>query len=898
MFTIQSILYQYPIGFGYIAGAQIYEQYTHHAMKQTMKKLLFSLFLLSPTLWVSGQFPATFDQDSFLFAPFWQGDTTQFYTVGGVLQLNNPSPASRNDTYLSVFAPTNTDSSTTWSFRVQLDFSPSSTNYAQVYLTSSSADLTDPLNGYFVRIGGISGTDDALELYRQDGLRETLLTSGAAGAVGNGPIAVWVEVTRNTTGNWSMAADYSGGKDPVLEATAVDTTYPEGLYSGLRCFYTATRNTAFGFDDLNVRPLTRDTIPPHLQEVIVQDTTRLLAVFNEPLSAASVTDNTFILTPGLEVVQQRLITPRQIELLLRPPLINATTYTLTAQNVEDLAGNRQNATAHSFDYLVGMVPAPGQLLLTEFFANPSPDLIDLPRAEYLELYNSSAAYLDLSTVRLSSGGTPEALPEYILPPNAYLTLTAPGQAPELSSLGPTLAVPSFPTLSNNGDLILLENEQDQILQHLNYTSNWLTGKAGSGVAALERIAFNRPTDCPANWLPSPSPRGGTPGQVNAVDTSALETTPPTLFSVRPLSSLELSVQFSETVTSAQALDPARYQLSGGLSILTIVPAEEAFILVLDGELKPGTVYELTISHLSDCLGNNIEAPLTAHFGLPEQPQPGDLLINELLFHPQSGGDDFLELYNASAKIIELEGLLIRNTQKTSGAIQSRITTGYLLFPGKYLVLTDDPADIRSRYLVPDTARILANDLPTLDSDAGNVTLYSGNTVLDAFDYSDNLHHALLDNARGVSLERLSPMLPTQAKGNWHSASAQVGFATPGYRNSQYVPQGRENSSSIFTLTRRTFSPDEDGFEDVLLLDYQTGRVGYLASIRIFDAEGRPVRELARNQLLATEGRLKWDGSRDSGERARTGIYLLWIEVFTPEGDKTITKEYCVLASRF
>lgn len=866
-------------------------------MKQSMKKLLFSLFLLYPTLSIYGQFPATFEQNDFAFAPLWQGDTSQFSLTGGMLQLDNQNPDSRNDTYLSVLAPTHTDSLTTWSWRVQLDFSPSSSNYARFYLAASVADLTGPLNGYFIRIGGISGSGDALELYRQDGLEEVLLASGTPGAVARDPVDVWVEVTRDTAGTWRVTADYTGSTNPVLEATAVDTTYKEGTYAGVRCLYTSTRNTAFRFDDLDVRPLVQDVTPPRLTDVRVQAADRLIAVFDEPLAASSVDENTFSLAPAWSISRVAPLSPTQFELTLGNPLDNATTYTLTARNVDDLSGNRQPESLLSFTYLVGSIPLPGQLLITEFFANPSTDLLSLPRTEYLELFNNSNDYLDLSTVRLGSGGTPEALPEYILAPGAYLTLADQDQAAALSALGPTLGVPSLPTLSNRGDDILIENASGQVLQQLTYTQNWLTGPAAAGLASLERIAFDLPADCPGNWESSSSVQGGTPGQPNAIRPDALETTPPTLFSVRPLSTMEISVRFSEPVDPVQAIDMNRYQLTGGLSVVSIVPTDHAFILVLDGELQAGTVYDLSIASLSDCLGNQTDAPLTARFGLPESPEPGDLLINEVLFHPQSGGEDFVELYNASAKIIELEGLVIRNAQKNTGAIQSRITTGYLLFPGAYVALTDDPADIRMRYPVPDTAILLANDLPTLEADAGNVTLYVQSTVLDAFNYAEDLHNPLLDNERGVSLERLSPMLPTQASGNWHSAAAEAGFATPGYRNSQFFPQG-ESSTSVFQLRRRTFSPDGDGFEDVLVLDYQTDRSGYLASVRIFDAEGRPIRELTRNELLAAEGRLKWDGTRDNGERARTGLYLLWIDVFTPEGDRETIKEYCVLASRF
>ena len=57
------------------------------------------------------------------------------------------------------------------------------------------------------------------------------------------------------------------------------------------------------------------------------------------------------------------------------------------------------------------------------------------------------------------------------------------------------------------------------------------------------------------------------------------------------------------------------------------------------------------------------------------------------------------------------------------------------------------------------------------------------------------------------------------------------------------------------------------------------KLGYTANIKIFDANGRLVRDLAKNELLNIEGSLKWDGSTDSQIKARIGIYVFWIELF-------------------
>jgi len=50
--------------------------------------------------------------------------------------------------------------------------------------------------------------------------------------------------------------------------------------------------------------------------------------------------------------------------------------------------------------------------------------------------------------------------------------------------------------------------------------------------------------------------------------------------------------------------------------------------------------------------------------------------------------------------------------------------------------------------------------------------------------------------------------------------------------------------------------------------------------------------------LGLEGTFKWDGSTNEGEKARIGIYILWIELFLPTGEKRIEKKTIVVGGEF
>ncbi|MEO0626444.1 MAG: hypothetical protein AAFY91_05615, partial [Bacteroidota bacterium] len=183
-------------------------------------------------------------------------------------------------------------------------------------------------------------------------------------------------------------------------------------------------------------------------------------------------------------------------------------------------------------------------------------------------------------------------------------------------------------------------------------------------------------------------------------------------------------------------------------------------------------------------------------------------------------------------------------------------------------------------------------LPSLPDTSGNISVLNASAVLlDSYDYDENQHSALLDDEDGVSLERLDPKAATNGGGNWFTAASSVGFATPTRVNSQNrsdLPPSNEGDD-FFSLPERTFSPDGDSFQDVLQIDYQTPGTGWLARVRIYDGRGRLVRTLRRVELLAGEGNLLWDGATEEGGLARTGAYILLIELFEPTGGTKVER---------
>ena len=376
---------------------------------------------------------------------------------------------------------------------------------------------------------------------------------------------------------------------------------------------------------------------------------------------------------------------------------------------------------------------------------------------------------------------------------------------------------------------------------------------------------------------------------------------PQILSIEVLSNTELELEFDSPVNITTASLSTNYTVNQNIGnpVNAEVDAVDDFRVYLQfaTAFENNTSYLLNVANVQNLLGiTMIPQDISFDFLIPETILPGDLVLNEILFDPKTGGSDFVEIYNNSDKFLDVADLIIANTQRTT-SISKEVETSFILKPGEYLVFSADPEDILADYEVERPEYLIENPLPGFNIAGGNVSLFTNYgadvVVIDSFDYLEDFHYPLLDNTKGISLERISFDAPTEGRDNWHSAATSAGGATPTIQNSQQ--RTTTVAEEIFTITESVFSPDNDGFRDFLLLDYSLETQGYLATVHIYDARGRLIKTLAENELLAIEGTLKWDGITDEGRKARLGIYVILAEIFTPTKEAQQFKQTCVVA---
>lgn len=850
--------------------------------------LIVLIITALPNVWAQ-DFLDNFSDGNFNTEPEWTGNTESFIVNGSFeLQLNGDCGAGGTH-YLGV--PFSTLDSVTWEFNVRCTFDPSTSNYARVYLQSDVADVSGDVNGYYVRIGGESGALDAVEIYRQEGATKTLILRGTDGLAAISP-NLGIKVVRTGGAEWNLYVDATGGTDYVFEGSATDNTMNGGSYMGVVCTYTSTRCTSFYFDDFIAGPLYADTDAPLIQQVNLIEPETIEIIFNETVEQTSA-ENVLHYTVDGGVGNPIDATvsdfnDASVQLVFSSDFPQDVWLHLTISSISDLAGNILLSETVAFTY---NVIEEFDVLINEIMADPNP-VVSLPDAEYLELFNTTPFPVNIVDWFIADAtGISDPFPAAIIPADSFILLTSDANVSLFSSDIPVVGVDGFPSLNNEGDKITLFNNTGVALHTVEYTSDWYQNpmKADGGYA-LEMIDAQNPCAGENNWAASNDLSGGTPGRKNSIADINPDNTPPMILNAFPIGIDTIVVQFDEPVLSA-SLELTSFEIDNGIG----TPAEiilsggivKSVTLVLNISLSSNIVYTLTANGITDCSANGIMLGNTFQFGIPENAEPEDILINEVLFNPSTGGYDFVELYNNSNKLIDLASLYIVELSIDEPDVvlefASIAETGRLFFPQSYIVLTANVAFVAEAYNRTDVSNFIeVISMPNYPDDEGIVLIQTKSFVdIDKLQFTDDWHFALLEDENGVSLERITFDGATQNAESWHSAAALLGYGTPGYQNSNY--SSLVIADNLLDVEYSVFSPDGDGYQDLLIITYQTEQEGFVASIKIFDDAGRLIHTLINNETMAREGFITWDGVRSNGAKAPMGIYFLYAEFFNLDG---------------
>ncbi|MDB4656107.1 lamin tail domain-containing protein, partial [Flavobacteriales bacterium] len=845
-----------------------------------------------------------FSDGDFSANPIWEGIPGDFIVnPDEQLQLTNTSPTGADVSFVTTTFGSIALDEKEWQFWIKQSFSGSANNYGRFWLVSNVINPTTvPTEGYYLQFGEL-GSDDAIELFYSNSGLATSICRGTDGLI-SGSFDMRVRVRRDAVGLWTVDIDENGGDEFVFHASGTNTTVSSTDRVGIECKYTSSNADNFYYDDIYFGDYILDVTAPQIVSITATSLNEVDVLFNEPIdqTTAEMLTN-YNADGGLGLPSSATLDGANsslVHLTFATAFTNGTTYFLNVSFVEDLSGNVMAGAVLPFTYVETSPAGFRDIVINEFMCDPTP-FVGLADAEFIEVFNASSNYVDLTGWKIGDASSTGTIGSHIIGPSEYALLIATADTVPFAFYNNVVTVTSFPSLNNAGDDIVLLDTGENIIDQLSYDLTWYQDPdKEDGGYTIEQINPFASCTNPSNWIGSANPLGGTPSAENSAYDNTPDVTGPALLGVTIISSSEIELELSEALdagtvsASSVFLDP----LVGISSATAIAPANQNISVVFDAPIDTGVVYTATITGINDCEGNPQTVDSTASFILPFEADSGSFVINEVLFNPFTGGSDYVEIVNVTNRPLNLKGWQLANYDEEDGLSNHKVITEeiYTVEAGGYVLVTEDTTDVMMNYIQHGVNNFIEADMPSYNNDSGTVYLLKPDSALaEFFSYDEDMHFPLLSTVDGVSLERLDIARDVNDMGNWHSAAETVGFGTPGLENSQYYPTS--GAMGEVSADPEIFSPDNDGYNDILNINFSFTEPGLVGTIRIYDSNGRDVRELATNELLGLTGTFTWDGTTDKGEKARIGAYVILFEAFNTSGDVSRYKFTTILGGR-
>lgn len=561
------------------------------------------------------------------------------------------------------------------------------------------------------------------------------------------------------------------------------------------------------------------------------------------------------------------------------------------------------------------------IVINEIMADPSPS-VGLPEWEFVELYNTSDSTINIKNWKLILGKKEFSFKEETeIQPDEYLILCHKDAIDDLSLYGNCLAFSSF-QITNSGSDIILIDENDNLLSSVNFNISWHSSTyKKDGGWSLEQIDASNPCAGKANWSSSNAKAGGTPGMINSIANENIIL--PKLDHINPISHNELEVFFNHNMNLESLNNIDNYFISE----LNLSPIKTELIkhkhdyvkLIFDYYFEENALYTLNINNVTNCKDIPPENEIKARFGIPSEVSRNDIVINEILFNPISPGVDYLELYNRSDKVIDLKDIMFGTIKQSfpnppDTILKELCYESRIMLPHSYVLLSTDKEIVIEQYLDTDSDTDTDTDsdsdsdtdsdfidvesFPSFPNEEGHVIICDkGRVPIDEMKYSDKMHYDLLSITQGVALERISTENPSLDENNWHSASFNVSYGTPGYKNSVAAAINDKIEKNQISIIPEIFSPDGDGDDDICSICYNVEDLGCSLNIKVFNTDGLLIRNLFNNNLVNNEGAVHWDGSDDNNRSVTPGIYIIQAEIFDLKGNVYRSRKVVVVGTR-
>ncbi len=767
-----------------------------------------------------------------------------------------------------------------WEFSVSFEgFQTSNQNYALVWIQRASLNS---LHGIFVRIGE-NGSSKRIRLLASDptGATTELLASGQP--LPADLATVHLRLTRTPTSRWTL--QYRFNTSGPWHSDQAD--HPADLHAQ-SLFCLATRYTPTRADKFSFGPITTSTHTTFLAHYTTPAPDQLHLHFSKllPPNTGSTVSVQIDGYTGSVTASVHLNTLR----LRLSPAPGGGSRRLVLSNLHDyetsLIPITMTAQIQWFD-----AARPLDIVINEFIPRPPS-----PNEAFIELLNTSDRYIHINGWTIGRSSTFHTISHtHTVAPGDFLVVQRHRPTIEKSESTHYIEAPIFP-LGLTTDKLYLKNSDGVLIDSIHYTpsvsSTWIPGRS------IEKRSPSYSGMDERNW--AQHPLQDSRGYTNNTDPLLWNPESPTMhLHITPDT---ISILFDRFMkwSPESALQLNSYQVT--------LPDWNPFTSSKIQIQTPGSITLHTSPlplRFHDVMSFDSQQVFTLEQEAAQPPRPGDLFLNEILYQPLqdryasfSDQSEFIEIHNTAPWKISLQDVIIRDPIDKNGRFSfiSPLNADLWAVDAKHfaLIVPDTSASlINSRIaqffsITPDASwgHVLRSGLSLTTSGKSVVLSLLDGTVLDSVHYSPTMHHPLLREQKGISLERTGGY-NVSSNVKWTSSASPLG-ATPGQLNSVSVSLSESESNSGFQFHPNPFSPNHDGIDDIVEIKLHSSTIDIFSRITIYDLRGRRIKTVLNDGLTGRITSAIWDGTDDRGIMSPTGVYIVLAESYDPES-KSITK---------
>lgn len=533
------------------------------------------------------------------------------------------------------------------------------------------------------------------------------------------------------------------------------------------------------------------------------------------------------------------------------------------------------------------------------------EIMYIPKAgqrEFIEIFNNSDYNIDGRNCFIQVGADTSLLQNSIIEPNSHIVIVSESAVSWAGNYGKCWFSDALPSLSSEGNIIKLVCN-NKLIDLTKYNGDLYNNHAEKGFS-IERVDYYNNCFDSTNWKQSVDNLGHSACRQNSAYKENKDTESPFVVDYKLVNDNFIEITFSEpidTTLRSKVISVAEMDFQ----VVEICYSEDLLscLMCLSPNLEKGKRYSIDVdSKITDWAGNKITGNKSLNIFLSDIPVEGDIVINEILFNPYPGGVDFVEIYNTSDKIFDVSEIALATLSQLgepTSLVKFQRNISFIE-PKQFVVFCTDFTGVTSFYETSDTSHFIkCSSFPSYSDSKGNVLILNCNSqVIDKVGYSDSMHFSFLDKTEGVSLERVNPHLLSSDVNNWQSAAQSVGFATPGLANSHYNESATVINDILFSLVNNRFSPDNDGYEDRLIMSYNVQSSDWRLTADVYNNRGVLLARIFDGMTLANNGNLYWDGQLEDSSRIKSGVYFIIFSLYNPQGKLNKFKKAFIVAYPF